>query len=46
VSSGRPSTLARSAIGRGGSEVVGVEQWAEVRRMCRVEGLSRLSGSS
>jgi transposase len=27
-------------IGRGGSEVVGVEQWAQVRRMHRVEGLS------
>jgi transposase len=27
-------------VKRGGSEVVGVEQWAEVRRMHRVEGLS------
>lgn len=37
--SGRPLTLARSAIGEE-EGLVGVKQWPEVRRMKRVEGLS------
>jgi transcriptional regulator with XRE-family HTH domain len=37
--SGRSLTLVRSAIGEE-EGLVGVEQWAEVRRMRRVEGLS------